>query len=605
MTSSPFHRFLIVSICVATLIEGAFAQSIRPASDRLDAIVSYPLVIAVLPDNERDLRSGVTTKLDDGRILTSLAYWVGISPDRAQSGWTASPGIWTASPYATIAKVALAQRPIGAWFIRVPLPIDAVGQGLWIDGERYELNWLPDPERVSLEAGKHTQGNDLDSFWSFHLHSDALSDPAVQTAIDQYHRDPLQNWRARLLVDGLHPDRARARDTATSIDQSLDALDLELSMDTPGADLLRELARLSEARWQIILGRIWLIDPDVAHRLKSQLMRTARFDDRILPVWASDTTEVARLAHDLLSPYIDDRTRVLRANAWLDAQPRALAWITDDQGQIEAETGRFLPTITALSMPQSPGASLLRVDAPTGIAGTSPELATLSPDIATPITIPIDPIELAPSNPVLESQPIRVRTGRWSTTRQAIASPTPARAPYVRIGPLLNDWTMDSLVNNRPLSGATPLPSRTAVGILRRTAPPSRSNPTTGWQLYFELTTPDPHSPNESLTLWTGPYTAPAAVWTITPDGRVVFDSGSRPNIGIPRVQTRIMGDRWVAMIDLPTGAFDEDDILQLGLERTDANNAHTAWPRRMIPDQPEPGRLSIRADNFDQLSAR
>ncbi len=591
----------LLGLLVALCAQNAIAQSIRPVSDRLDAIVSYPLVIPIVAEHERDLRTGVVTKLDDGRTVTSIAYWVGISPQPALPGWTNPSGIWTATPYHTITQIPHDRRPAGSWFIHIPLPIDAVGQGLWIAGERYELNWLPDPERTRLEthlesANKHPQ-HTLESFWSMRLSSQALADPAIQAVIDQYRHDPFEHWRARLLTDGLDPHRARQ-----DADHSLETLELELAMDTPGADILRELARQHQARWQIILGRIWLIDPPVAHRLKSHLLRTAHFGDRILPIWTSDTTELARLAHDLLSPFVDDHTRALRAKAWLENQPRALAWVTDDQGQIEADTNRLLPTITVLSLPPSLGTSLFRIDTPITLGASAPELTTVAPNVATPITVPIDPIALAPSNPVLETQRVYIHTGRWNTAREIIASPTPARAPYVRIGPLLNDWTMEALFTHRPLAGASPHPMRSAIGILRRTDVPTRTSSRTGWQLYFELGSPNPQSPNESLTLWIGPYTHPFAVWTITPDSQIIFESGSRPNIGIPRVQTRILEDRWVAMIDLPSGAFDDHDILQLGIERTDANNIHTAWPRRMIPGQPEPGRLSIEIDNFDQL---
>jgi hypothetical protein len=597
----PIRFFLI--LVLALCAHPAIAQSIRPVADRLDAIVSYPLVIAIAADDERDLRSPVETKLDDGRVMRSTPYWVGISPQYTQPGWTSAPGVWTATTYESISKLSLTQRPVGAWFINIQLPIDAVGQGLWIDATRYELNWLPDPERTSLEVSSQSEKKDLESFWALKLPSDARNDPAIQSAIDQYHHNPLENWRALLLTNGLDPALTRTREPGSGTDQSLESLDLELSMDTPGADLLRTLARQNEARWQIILGRIWLIDPDAAVRLKTQLMRTARFGDRTLPLWEWDSARLAQLAHDLLSPFVDDRTRVLRANAWLETRPRALAWIIDDQGQIEVDSGRFIATLGTLSLPQSPGTSLLRVDAPARSGSTSPELATLSPYRSTPINITIDPIELAPSNPTLETQPVRIRTGRWSATRQVIASPTPARPPYVRIGPLLNDWTMRSLLTNRPLENATTPIASSAAGILRRVAPPSRTDQTVHWQLYFELTSSNLQSPNESLTLWVGPYTNPFAVWTLRPNGQVEFLRGSRLSIGLPMLTTRILDDRWVAMIDLPSGVFDEDQILQLGIERTDARGVHTAWPRRMIPDQPEPGRLTIEGNRFDGLN--
>ncbi len=596
-----FIRIRLITLCIAGFASSMPAQSVRPAADRLDAIVSYPLIIPIIAPNERSLHAGVTTKLDDGRILHSKAYWVGISPQPTLPGWTTSTGIWTATDYSAITKLKRNQRPIGTWFINIPLPIDAVGQGLWFEGRRYELNWLSDPQRTNLEAAAntHTQSDShsLHDLWAMKASPDAISDQAVRSVIDQYRHDPFKNWHARLLTDGLDPSHTQSDQT---VDQTLDALELELSMDTPGADLLRALARQHEARWQIILGRIWLIDPPLAHRLKSQLIMTAQFGTRTLPIWTSEANDLARLAHDLLSPFVDDKTRALRAQAWLENQPRALAWITDDQGQIEAATNRFIPTISLLSLASMPGSSLFRVESDS----TSPELSTVPPNLATNITVAIDPIRISPSTPMLQSQSVRIRTGRWKTTSEVIASPTPARAPYVRIGPMLNDWTMNALITNRPLAGASPHPSRSTVGILRRTAIPTRTNPAYGWQLFIELASPDPHSPNEQLTLWVGPYTNPFAVWTITPDGKVEFVSGSRLSIGLPNVETRILDGRWIAAIDLPTGAFDQDNMLQLGLERTDANSVHTAWPRRMIPDQPEPGRLSIDAGNFDQLRA-
>ncbi len=612
-TGTPLGAFPLLLVVLAQLLipASAIAQSIRPATDRLDAIVSYPLVIALTVENERDLRSGVTTKLDDGRILNSPAFWVGISPHTPIQSWTNHSGIWTASSYDAIAEFPINQRPTGAWFIRIPLPIDAVGQGLWISGERYELNWLPAPERTTLEASGQDEQTNLKAFWSLHLDQNQLSDPAVKSAIDQLNHDPFQRWRARLLTDGLNPEHS----TDPSA-QSLAALELELELDTPSAELMRSIAIQQESRWQIILGRIWLLDPDAAIRLKNQLIRTARFGDRILPIWTADTIELARLAHDLLSPFVDDHTRVLRANAWLEIQPRALAWISDDQGQIEINPSdtdsdgnipnRFLSTLTTLSLPQSPGSSLFRVDIPDAHRYQDPVLQTLPPYQATDILVPIDTSQISPTNPIPQSEHIRVSTGRWNAKNEVISSITRARAPYIQIGPFHNDWTMRALMNNRPLEGAIPPPSRSSMGILRRNAHPNRNAPETGWQLYMELASHDPTSTNESLTLWIGPYTNPYASWTISPNQsagqQITFDHGSRVNLGLPKVQIRILDDRWIALIDLPPGVFDEDLQLQLGFERVDSLNAHTAWPRRMIPGQPEPGRITIKADNFDQL---
>lgn len=597
---------LILGVLLALLAPLARAQNVRPITDRLDAIVSYPLVIAISAQNERDLRNGVLTRLDDGRTLQSTPYWVGVTPKPSLPGWLPPQGVWSATPYERIKDIPRERRPAGSWFVEIPIPIDAVGQGLWFGQDRYELNWVPDPERSMLEAGGSANDPDRSrrfaAFWSTRLPDEALADPTIARAIEAYHHDPFQNWRARLLTDGLDPGRSRARETSVTV-ASTQAFAPEPgdNSDEQGLALLAALARQHEARWQVILGRVWLIDADIATKLKNQLMRTARFGDRVLPVWPSDTTELSRLAHDLLSPFVDDRTRVLRASAWLQAQPGLLSWVIDDQGQAEAGTRRLLPTLGVIALPQSPGSSVLRVqgDAPT------PELTTLATGVAAGVSFPITPAPILPGSTIVETTTAQLRMGRLGESHEIIASPIPASAPYVRIGPLLNDWSMNALLTKRPLEGAGAAPSRATVGVLRRAAPPSRDNPTHGWQLYIECASTQPTSENETLTLWIGPTRYPYAVWSITPTGSVTRVRGVKTNLGEPTARTLTLADRWVATIDLPAGVFDSDNQLLLGIERTDADGVHTAWPRRMIPDQPEPGRLLILGDRYDQLSPR
>ncbi len=592
-------KTIILSLFTCFGVSIAHAQSIRPANDRLDAIVSYPLIIPIVTDKESALRKPVITKLDDGRIMKSEPFWIGVSPQKiTNQHWTRPSGIWTASDYQSITKIQPELRPLGTWFIRINLPIDAVGQGLWFEDQRYDLNWLPDPERTILEARDQQTKQAFNTFWNLRLNHTALHDTAVQYAIDQYTQSPFEHWRAELLVNGLDPHPSHNQDAAPTND-TIESLELELAMQTPGSDLLAHIARQNKAKWQIILGRIWLIDPQAAGRLKAQLMMTARFGSRTLPLWNNDSNALDRLAQDLLSPFIDDQTRVLRANAWLESLPRALAWVTDDQGTIEDQTNNFIPTITAISLPQTPGTSLFRIDSPSN-PQLDPELTTLPPYIAMGLWASVNPIPISPTNPNLESTRLLIRTGRWSTATQVIASLTTANPPYIRIGPLLNDWTMDALLNQRPFKDASPLPNRSAIGMLRKSTPPSRDQQTIGWQLYFELASPNPTSPLEKLNIWVGPYNAPIATWTITPQGQVTLDAGSNLNIGIPAVQTVVFNDRWVVTIDLPPAAIDHDLILQLGIERTDAIGNHTAWPRRMIPDQTEPGRLAIKLNQYD-----
>ena len=589
-----------ILIAVFTLLaRPAQAQSPQPLSERLDAIVAYPLVISLRVPEEDTLRRGVVTRLDDGRTFTSTPYWVGRVPYLSRPSWVTSFGQWEATPYDQIRRTSLQQRPPGSWFIVVPLPIDAVGQGLWFGQTRYELNWLPDPERSLLEADTVEHTRDFGTFWSMHLDEQTRDDPSVQDAIAQLRRDPFRHWRARLLTDGLDPDRTRARETLANTPEALRSLELELSTQSPGIELLNAIARQQEARWQIILGRIWLIDPDTAERMKRSLMRTTRFNDRTLPLWSDNQSDLAQLAHDLLSPFVNDDTRVLRAKAWLETQPRSIAWIIDDQGSIEANTERLLPTLGVISLPSEPGSSLLRIE----IGLRAPQLETIPPNTQHEVSIPIEQQPVTTASPQLATDRINLRLGHWSQSLDVLASPVPAKPPFVRIGPLLADWTMSSLINNRPLDASTLSPDRTCLGMLWRAGPPDRDAPYAGWRLYLECATPDPSSPDDAITVWIGPRSFPTAGWRITSDALVQTVAGTPYGIvPQPSVETRVMQDRWIAQIDLPEAVFDETGQLMLGIERTDADGVHSAWPRRMIPGQQEPARLLITPDEFDNL---
>jgi len=82
-------------IALLTLLSrSAHAQTPQPISDRLDAIVAYPLVISLRVPDENALRRGVTTRIDDGRTFTSTPYWVGRIPYLSLPSWITSYGQW-------------------------------------------------------------------------------------------------------------------------------------------------------------------------------------------------------------------------------------------------------------------------------------------------------------------------------------------------------------------------------------------------------------------------------------------------------------------------------------------------------------------------------
>ncbi len=565
----------------------------RPAADRIDAVVGQPIVLRLIVEREHDLRDGLTIRLDDGRTIACPVYWVGSVPAKiSRPLWTRPPMRTTAIGARTALLTDIQARPRGGWYTLIAIPLDAVGQGIWIENQRYDLNWLPDPQRAQLES----QGRDIESFFA-PAHADEILrlDP-VQTAIEQFAQSPMTRWRARILLDGLNPSAQFTPLDAPRPEGYLTDLHDEIVNTDPSEAFLEALAHQSEIRWQIILGRIWLIDETLAHRLKHTLTRVVRFDETILPVWPSNQFALDELAHDLLSPWVDDQLRVRRARVWLDTLPRAITWVVDDLGAYHPETEKFTPTVGIVSLPPEHGNTLVRLDAP----GAQTTLTTVDDTAMHTLAITTPPAEFIVGQTTTPTHQLRIRLGHAEMTRTAIAAPIHARPPGIRIGPLHRDWTMNALMEPNP-SAVAPLPiTRATAGLLHRTAPPDEPDARIGWTVYIECASQDPTNPRDSITLWVGPFTHPLAVWTIDAAGTTTRIAGSLANIPLPKVQVALLDDRWTAQIELPRESVADNLLLALGVERTDADGVHSAWPRRMIPGQSEPARLVIDVSSWD-----
>ncbi|MBL4590586.1 MAG: hypothetical protein JKY96_01365 [Phycisphaerales bacterium] len=586
-----------LSICaLAVLISSSvFGAPPRPATDRIDAVVGQPIILRLRVDDQIQIRDGLRVQLDDARVIETLVFWVEYLPPLHSAGWTTPPIGIHAVRMRTAMMIDRDDRLVGSWFAQISIPLDAVGQGLWIEGERYELNWLPDPERAMLEA----QGRDIESFFVPAHRQPVLNAPPVQSAITQLAQSPLTRWRARLLLDGLSTSARFIAPDAPRAEGYLSDLHDDIS-STESENFLEALAVQNEIRWQIILGRIWLIDPDLAERLKVALTRVVLFDGHPLPMWVSSQSKTDKLAHDLLSPWVDDELRANRARAWLDALPRALVWVVDDLGHLEPETSRFSPTLAFVSLPPEPGDSLVRLDAPRSRS----VLETINDQAVHTLQISTPKHETPPEQTIVPTHQIRIRIGHAEITRRGIAAPIPASPPGIRVGPLKGDWTMDGLMNPNPNAQSAMPIIRSTVGILHRTAPPNEPDPRVGWTLFLECATQSPTNPDDQITLWVGAYENPLAAWTINADGTTELVGGSIPTIADLGVRVFALDDRWTAQIELPKQSIGDDLILSIGIERSDADGYHSAWPRKMTPGQHEPGRLLVDISTWDGFRA-
>lgn len=569
---------------IGLLATGAAARAepgVAPAVERIDAILGHPLVVPVRAEDPRDLlRPGSARIALDDASSPRVSFYRLEPAGLDDAGWLGRVTRYRALPASEALRRPV--QPPGVWYALIELPLEAVTQGIWFGSERYEVNWLPDPERAALES----DGRPL---WSSPVPPEARVADAVVRALEASARDPFQAWRVRLVRDGIAPTGGEDRAGAGGTD--LGALREEVGAGA-GERFLGELSRHHEARWQLILGRLALIDPEAAERLRRRLGGVAVIDAEWMPLWTPDSPELRALQADLLSPWVDDRTRVLRALGWLDAQPGALAWVIDDAGSPGLEDARLNPTIGVLSLPAREGPQLIEV----GGASGSPVLETIPSRRAAVFDAGVPLVEGRGSGTATRTAALPVRVGRSDTAVQAVASVVGARPPGVRVGPLLRGWTMPALLEGSPASDALPDPDALATGLVRNTARPGRAGPGEGWSVYLELG--GSPGPEDAVTIHTGPMAVPRGVWRIERDGTVHRLFGGSDLVELRVAETE---DGWAIDARLPPGAIDEDGVLRLGLTRERAGE-RTSWPRRMTPGQDEPGRLPIDTTRWSGL---
>ncbi|MFK7882783.1 MAG: hypothetical protein AB8F26_01200 [Phycisphaerales bacterium] len=569
------QTFCALILSLVMIPSAAFA-GIRPVAERVDAIVGHPIVLPVVVEDVKELKRPPSVRLDDARVLDVAVYRL-MPAAPVDAGWAGRVSRWSAES----AEAAIKRDPLpaGVWYAVVDLPIDAVSQGIWFDDVRYEVNWLPDPERAALEAGGR-------SLWSSPVPEAARESAALQEALDTIAGDPFQRWRVRLCADGIAPIGSTDRTDATgSVLEDIRADLAESDQDR----FFQEVARSHEARWQLILGRLALIDEETAHRLRRRLGGVVLIDGVWLPSWMPDSTDLRSLQSDLLSPWVDDDTRELRARAWLDSKPKAIAWVIDDGGSELFGESRMSPTLGVLSLPARDADMLVEVAGPIG----GPELVRATSRISTRVVGSVPMVERRGRSDAIRTNSLPVRIGRSDATVQPVATVVAARPPGVRVGPLLNAWTMGALLSNEPDQGSLPSAARSATGLVRRSGAPGDSDAASGWSVFMRCAAAAPAAGGDEasdwVTVWAGPFGVPRGVWRVSRSGSVQTLFGPAP-VDVSFVDE---DGGWAFDLKLPRSVVDPDGVLRIGFER-DLGGTRTSWPRRMTPGQEEPGRLPI-----------
>jgi len=228
-------------------------------------------------------------------------------------------------------------------------------------------------------------------------------------------------------------------------------------------------------------------------------------------------------------------------------------------------------------------------DLPLDVGAVGDGFARLARDMAA---------ELGEPERSLRARAVPVRVGAWKTQVQVVSGMFPAVPPSVPLGPLVNDWTLGSWVRGRELDGAAAVPDALTSARLLRSGPSASD-----WRVLIECRAPEGDEPRagnparDEVTLWFGPRGSPTSVRRVDQRGRV---RGPSSMDVIETLPVASIPGGWAVMLPLPTEAIEAGGLLRVGITRTDAGGRRTAWPRRMLPWDDEPGRLAIDLDVWD-----
>jgi hypothetical protein len=203
----------------------------------------------------------------------------------------------------------------------------------------------------------------------------------------------------------------------------------------------------------------------------------------------------------------------------------------------------------------------------------------------------------------VRAQTFEVHAGRWSAQRTAVVYALRVAPPGLSLAPMVGDWTMAALLAGEPDAAMAPEPAFAAAAVL--SARMETGSDGARWWLYIECKSPpnvglngakESPAADETVRVWLGAAGRAGAILRISSRGSVVDEralerGGEGPVAGATVTRRE---DRWVCQTPLPAGVVDEDGLLRIGIERTDARGHRSAWPRAMLPWQVEPGRLRV-----------
>lgn len=541
--------------------------AIRPIGSRVDAIPGAVLVVPVEIRGVFDPETLPAVRLEDGRQLDASFHWIGVRSrplDLPARTWLAPPGEWATAP----ASAGLLPGERGTWSLVAPMPLDAVGQAMWIGRVRVPLTWLPNPSGFGdlIQAG----ALGTEQVWDRPVDDSILSMPGVTQRLAPARLSPDRRWRARLLTDGLRP-----RDEPFSPGLA----GLAEAADSFSDPVLEAFARWEEDRWSVAFARLWQASPPVADELKRVLGRISELPGGArVPTWPVDGPMLRALREALTDPSASERSRIAVAQAFIETQQPASAWVIDESGGAAGDE----VTVATLNLGARPTLTWVEGAGDSGRTG----LEVLERDASRAIGAAL------PLKGPAGERFVTAHAGEWVRALAVRAEPVSAAPPGARLGPFLLDLDLAGVLDGG--AGSRPRDEWQTAALVYH----DEGSGAGAWIVYVEcnrlpiVQEAGSRTPPESLRISFGER-GNGGVVRISEDGSVITEGAARDRVIDAEVTDS--ADRWTARVPIPSALLESaGDSLRLGIERTDRLGRRSAWPRPMLPWQPDPGRLVI-----------
>lgn len=535
----------VLVACMATLLVGCASPPARPVfiESPVPLIAGSTLVTPVATGAAGWATDGAeaptSLRLGDGQHVDADARsYERIASASDTRGWLGPTQRWRTTSRTTDNAMTV---------ILADLPVEALGQSMWMEGRRIPAFWLvPDVSgRDGLRPSPIESGASVSQ--AIELVARELSDPEIR-------------WRAELALQRLgHEPPPPAWDDA----------------------VLRAWAEQSAERWDAAVRRLSFIDEALTARLLDNLTRWLVTPEVTVPVWETDGDAISELIRTILRPGASDESIRRTVAAFLERQPQWLAWVANDAGGV---VGGAIAVVNLSSSP-----ALLSTRPP---AGRWEAYGMLEPGALALVPAPPRP------DATSRASAWQVRLGGRTKSLDVSVDAIALEPPGLSMGPFWLDWTLGGLIDGTGQTISRGRPGWIGGLVQRDPRLNSPGSSESGWVLYMEVRRPPCEMPStagspqplDAVRVALGPTSRPRAQVVVRCSGLTTFEGGAP---GASAILTKD-SDRWAFTLPIDRTWFEPDGTLLIGAQFVPHDGPRATWPRPLLPGQDTIGRVRL-----------